>query len=81
MKKTFIIGILLLSIFSCEKNKENKDNEDYKILKSENTNGYKTITILVENEISEENLRKVMKKAAVENIGDDRGVQVLAIGD
>ena len=81
MKKTFIIGILLLSIFSCEKNKENKDNKDYKILKSENTNGYKTITILVENEISEENLRKVMKKAAVENIGDDRGVQVLAIGD
>ena len=51
MKKTFIIGILLLSIFSCEKNKENKDNEDYKILKSENTNGYKAITILVENEI------------------------------
>ena len=75
MKKTFIIGILLLSVFSCDKNKKNKDNEDYKILKSENTNGYKAITILVENEISEENLRKVMKKAAVENIGDDRGVQ------
>ena len=83
MKKLLIILVSIFFIVSCNGKKETKNTSGgkYTILKTEENEGYKTISILVENEISEENLRKLMKEAAIQNLGNSKGIYVDAFGD
>ena len=62
MKKTFIIGILLLSIFSCEKNKENKDNGDFIAKDSEKASD---MTVEEEMKLMEDHIVEVSKKYGI----------------
>ena len=83
MKKLLIVLVSVFFIVSCSGKKETKNTSGgkYTILKTEESEGYKTISILVKNEISEENLRKLMKEAAIQNLGNSKGIHVNAFGD